>query len=97
VPHDEADGRHEALSGADSGDSGLAIRFESVWPSGRFPKGGIEAPRSNHRYRTVPAAALRDPFLFELLALIDALRGGRARERTLAERELTRRLREHDA
>ena len=44
-------------------------------------------------YKTVPAAALRDERLYELLALIDALRDGRARERNLAEKELTARLR----
>ena len=43
-------------------------------------------------YKTAPAAALRDPFLYELLALIDALREGRARERKLAEKELIDRL-----
>jgi hypothetical protein len=31
-----------------------------------------------------------------MLALIDALRDGRARERTLAERELIHRLRQHE-
>ena len=44
-------------------------------------------------YKTVPPAALRDERLYELLALIDALREGRARERNLAEKELTGRLR----
>jgi hypothetical protein len=44
-------------------------------------------------YKTVPAAALRDERLYEFLALVDALRDGRARERNLAERELTARLR----
>jgi hypothetical protein len=32
--------------------------------------------------------------LYELLALVDALRDGRARERRMAERELNTRLRE---
>ncbi len=43
-------------------------------------------------YRTVPFAALRDAQLYEFLAIADALRDGRARERKLAERELGRRL-----
>jgi hypothetical protein len=43
-------------------------------------------------YRTVPAAALRNPRLYELLALVDALRCGSARERKLAMHELERRL-----
>jgi hypothetical protein len=42
--------------------------------------------------RFVPHAALRDPALYELLALVDAIRDGRARERNLAERDLVRRL-----
>lgn len=46
-------------------------------------------------YRTVPAAALRDPLLYQQLALVDAIRDGRARERKLAERELSKLLRTH--
>ena len=42
--------------------------------------------------RFVPHAALRDPALYELLALVDAIRDGRAREWNLAERVLVRRL-----
>jgi len=34
----------------------------------------------------------RHPALYELLALVDALRGGRARERKLAREELARRF-----
>jgi hypothetical protein len=37
-------------------------------------------------------AALQDPKLYELLALVDAIREGRARERELAIRELTARI-----
>jgi DNA-binding Lrp family transcriptional regulator len=44
-------------------------------------------------YKTAPLAALRDPFLYELLALVDAIRDGRARERKMAEKELIHRLR----
>lgn len=40
-------------------------------------------------------AARADPHLYELLALLDALRDGRARERTLAEREIVKHVREH--
>ena len=40
----------------------------------------------------VPAAAIKDPRLYGLLALVDALRGGRARERHYAEVELKRLL-----
>jgi hypothetical protein len=63
-----------------------------VWPYAEGKQRGIGL---EPLYRTVPVAALRDPVLYELLALIDALRDGRARERRLAERELTKRLRQY--
>ena len=40
-------------------------------------------------YKKVPQAALKDDELYQLLALVDALRDGGARERELAERELS--------
>jgi hypothetical protein len=43
-------------------------------------------------YPSVPKAAARDPELHEYLALVDAIRVGRARERALAKEELTKRL-----
>ena len=60
-----------------------------VWPS---PEGQQRGTRLEPFYRTAPAAALRDQAFYEWLALIDALRDGRARERTIAERELVTRL-----
>jgi len=60
-----------------------------VWPSADgTARGYALAPL----YRTAPMAARRDATLHELLALIDALREGGARERELAMRELRRRL-----
>jgi len=44
-------------------------------------------------HKAAPKAARKDPVLHELLALLDALRDGRARERQLAEKELSARLR----
>ncbi|NCB39610.1 MAG: hypothetical protein EOM80_12680 [Erysipelotrichia bacterium] len=44
-------------------------------------------------YKSVPKAAMADPYLYELLALVDAIRGGRAREKNLAVKELQKRLR----
>jgi hypothetical protein len=61
-----------------------------VWA---YPQGSQRGVSLEPLYKTVPAAALRDERLYELLALIDALRDGRARERNLAEKELTARLR----
>lgn len=64
-----------------------------VWP---FAEGKQRGVTLEPLYKTVPAAALRDSFLYELLALIDALRGGRTRERKLAEIELIHRLRQDE-
>jgi hypothetical protein len=61
-----------------------------VWP---LPEGQYRGVSLEPLYKTAPAAALRDQVLYELLALIDALREGRARERKLAERELIQRIR----
>jgi hypothetical protein len=61
-----------------------------VWP---FPEGQQRGASLEPLYRTVPAAAQRDPILYEFLALVDAVRDGRARERQMAERELIDRLR----
>jgi hypothetical protein len=41
---------------------------------------------------SAPVAAQEDPAFYELLALVDAIREGRARERTLAQQELHKRL-----
>jgi hypothetical protein len=60
-----------------------------VWPSAHGQHRGITL---QPLYRTVPESALRDPVLYELLALFDALRDGRARERQMAEREMTSRI-----
>ncbi len=65
-----------------------------VWP---HPEGKARGMSLEPLYRSAPTAALRDPALYELLALIDALRDGRARERKLAEDELRARVRGQDA
>ncbi|MBI3345810.1 MAG: MarR family transcriptional regulator [Burkholderiales bacterium] len=52
-----------------------------VWA---HPNGSVKGPTLSPIYRTAPQAALADPALHRLLALLDALRVGRARERTLA-------------
>ncbi len=43
-------------------------------------------------YKLAPRAALSDPKFYELLVLVDAIRGGRARERQIAIEELKKRL-----
>jgi len=66
-----------------------------VWP---FPEGKTRGYSFAPLYKTVPQAALRDSFLYEMLALIDSIRDGRTRERHIAEEELKVRLRSpHDA
>ena len=61
-----------------------------VWP---WRDGETRGIALEPLYKTAPAAALRDPALYQLLALVDAIRDGRARERKLAEKELIDRLR----
>jgi hypothetical protein len=60
-----------------------------VWP---WHDGDTRGVGLEPLYKSVPYAALRDPALYQLLALVDAIRDGRARERNLAERDLVRRL-----
>ena len=60
-----------------------------VWPcdTGKS-RGQTIAPL----YDNVPQAAGKDRILYELLALVDAIRAGRAREQDLAAQELEKRL-----
>ena len=51
-----------------------------------------QGPSLSPLHRGASEAALADPALYELLALQDALRVGRTRERTLAQRLLSERL-----
>src|SRR5262249_44753553 len=60
-----------------------------VWPD---PEGDVRGESVEPLYKSVPKAAKRDPALYEMLALADAIRVGRARERKLAEQELRSRL-----
>ncbi|HJQ64636.1 MAG TPA: nucleotidyltransferase family protein, partial [Burkholderiales bacterium] len=60
-----------------------------VWP---YAEGTVRGYKFAPLYPSVPKAAERDPKLYELLALVDAIRDGRARERDLAAQELETRL-----
>ena len=60
-----------------------------VWPNAQGSVRGIEF---SPLYKNVPQASARDARLYELLALVDAIREGRAREREIAIRELTSRI-----
>jgi len=60
-----------------------------VWP---FAAGKVRGFAFSPLYSLAPRAALSDPKLYELLVLVDAIRGGRAREREIAIKELKKRL-----
>ncbi len=60
-----------------------------VWP---HPEGSVKGYEFSPLYKSVPKAASVDLKLYELLALVDAIRDGRARERNLAVSEISKRL-----
>jgi len=60
-----------------------------VWPE---PGGPARGSAFSPLYRSVPKAAMADPKLYELLALVDAVRDERSRQRNLAARELSEQL-----
>ena len=60
-----------------------------VWP---FAKGNVRGHGITPLYATVPQAALNDEQLHALLALADALRVGKAREKKIAVQELKNRI-----
>ncbi len=60
-----------------------------VWPD---PEGQVRGYSFSPLYKSVPKAAAVDPKLYELLALVDAIRDGRARDKELAAKELHSRL-----
>jgi hypothetical protein len=57
-----------------------------VWP---HPTGTVRGRAFEPLYPSVPVAAAVDPALYAALALVDAIRGGSARDRELATRLLT--------
>lgn len=60
-----------------------------VWPD---PEGDVRGISIYPIYPSVPVASRIDHQLYEVLTLIDALRGGAARERELAEQSLMERF-----
>lgn len=60
-----------------------------VWP---YAKGNQRGQTIVPLYTSVPEAALKDSMLYELLALTDALRVGKAREKAMAIEELKKRI-----
>ena len=60
-----------------------------VWPD---PEGLVRGYEFSPLYSSVPRACKVDPKLYELLALVDAIRAGRARERKIAIKEIQSRI-----
>lgn len=60
-----------------------------VWP---YAEGAVRGMSFEPLYPSVPVAAARDPKLYELLALVDAMRDGRARARNFAAEEFEKRI-----
>lgn len=65
-----------------------------VWPSG---KGNLRGQAIAPLYPSVVDAVQKDDLLHELLALVDAIRVGRAREKEIAINELKIRILENDS
>ncbi|MGD9818134.1 MAG: hypothetical protein AB7V04_05460 [Desulfomonilaceae bacterium] len=63
--------------------------FPPVWPD---EEGNVRGVSFLPIHECVPKAAKKDAKLYELLALLDAVRGGRVRERIFASEEITKRL-----
>lgn len=60
-----------------------------VWP---YAEGTMRGQSIVPLYKSVPQACMKDKKLYEFLALTDALRVGKARERNLAMEELEKRI-----
>ena len=60
-----------------------------VWP---HLKGTVKGESIEPLYEKAPDAALVDPKLYEMLALIDSLRVGKVREQEIAKEELKKRI-----
>ncbi len=63
-----------------------------VWPD---PQGEMRGIAFSPLYKMAPQAARADENLYEMLALVDAVRGGRAREREIAAKEISMRLEQY--
>lgn len=66
-----------------------SYEFPPIWPD---PEGEVRGESFSPLYKSAPKAARNDPKLYMLLALVDAIRGGRAREREMAKKELRKAL-----
>jgi hypothetical protein len=64
-----------------------------VWPD---PEGNVRGEGFSPLYPSVPIAAKKDENLYALLAIVDAIRGGKARERKYAQEKLGSVLNQYD-
>jgi hypothetical protein len=64
-----------------------------VWPD---PEGEVRGESFSPLYKSAPFAARNDAKLYQLLVIVDAIRGGRARESEIAKKELTHRLEQYE-
>jgi predicted transcriptional regulator len=69
--------------------SEIASSEPYVWP---YREGTVRGESIEPLHPKVPEACLKDPLFYEYMALCDALRVGRAREKNLAIEELKKRL-----
>jgi len=63
-----------------------------VWPD---PDGRVRGESFKPLHKSAPKAAQKDEQLYQLLALVDAIRGGSAREKAAARKELEQRLNQY--
>ena len=90
--------RGEMTRGLPTGYAASPLLAQIVQPPGEPPPvwphkaGTVRGVAFYPLYPTVPEAALANPALYELLVLVDAVRGGSLRERALAIAELDQRL-----
>ena len=70
----------------------LSERESFVWPSSI---GNMRGQAVTPLYPSVIKAIRKDPVLYEMLSLLDAIRVGRAREQNLAIEELSKRIKEN--
>jgi hypothetical protein len=64
-----------------------------VWP---WAEGTVRGQAIAPLYKNAPMAAIEDTSIYELLALVDAIRVGRTREQVLAMKELSKRIKNDD-
>jgi hypothetical protein len=86
----EVRGQRTAWAATPLSKSILASGSPPVWPDANGDAWGVALEPI---HPSVPDAVRKDQDLAELMALVDALRIGSARERNLAKKELKKRLR----